>query len=480
MTTLEPNFPNKNHISAYFFDDLLATCCHEIIARGMDTEFLPSTIKDWLAGKILRSLPKRFVQKFVSFMLENRDFSDHLGYKENGRGTEFTMVFHKSNSERAQKQRAIVDQNKANFEKELYGNLAPPNADDSELDLKIFNEKYETLGFDLAADELILENRGRKNYDLPNGPDFSEMDLNSTLPKLPKETEVEKLAKERDKYEKRQFLDRYVITKPETGTFACKICQKEYENKLSLHQHIRNGHSAFENSHSSASSSNPKKLDLECQICHNKFDRKSRLSQHYANKHGKNGKLAEAELLIFGKIITEVDHITKDPRGRKRKQPSALDPTIYNPETGLKWNSPKERLKKYPEIRYDENLDTFICDPCGKSYTVIKHALRHVEQVHYKILKHKCHLCDAAFGDSFKLRCHVDSIHSKDLKYFCPICQRGCSNEENLREHKKRSHPTEYQMERKLFLEKQAADKKAKMQFKISIDDYEKQQLNLA
>lgn len=67
---------------AFNFDDLLVTCCREIIKNGLSSDKIPSTIRDWLAGRILTALPAPLVNKLVKLLLEQREISEFICLKE--------------------------------------------------------------------------------------------------------------------------------------------------------------------------------------------------------------------------------------------------------------------------------------------------------------------------------------------------------------------------------------------------------------
>ena len=98
---------NMNSRNAYNVDDLLVSCSHEIMVNGMDSNIIPDTIKDWLAGKVLRSLPKRLTQKLLSFLLDNRDMEGTLGFRENqgGEVPEFTLLIYRTAKSKLRKER---------------------------------------------------------------------------------------------------------------------------------------------------------------------------------------------------------------------------------------------------------------------------------------------------------------------------------------------------------------------------------------
>ena len=66
----------------FSFDDMLASCVAEIVKNGMDTLAIPDSIKDWVAGKLLRGMPKQLTQRLLSFMMEQRDFEGLLAFRE--------------------------------------------------------------------------------------------------------------------------------------------------------------------------------------------------------------------------------------------------------------------------------------------------------------------------------------------------------------------------------------------------------------
>ena len=100
-----------NAQNAYNVDDLLVSCSHEIMVNGMDSDIIPDTIKDWLAGKVLRALPKRLTQKLLSFLLDNRDMEGTLGFRENQNGDipEFTLLIYRTAKSKLRKERENPD-----------------------------------------------------------------------------------------------------------------------------------------------------------------------------------------------------------------------------------------------------------------------------------------------------------------------------------------------------------------------------------
>ena len=88
----------SKNADVYSFDDLLVSCCNEISTNGINSECIPPTIRDWIAGKIIESLPQKLVQRLVSFLTENRDMSETMAYREkvNCEVPEFTLLMYRS------------------------------------------------------------------------------------------------------------------------------------------------------------------------------------------------------------------------------------------------------------------------------------------------------------------------------------------------------------------------------------------------
>merc|ERR1711879_866234 len=132
----------------YSFDDLLISSAQEIMVNGMGSEVIPETIKDWLAGKVLRALPKRLTQKLLSFLVDNRDMEATLGFKENQNGDipEFTLLMYRTAKSKIRKEREgnpnITNQVVENVDQEVVFNGGEPT-----------NEGIEFFSQELVVDQ---------------------------------------------------------------------------------------------------------------------------------------------------------------------------------------------------------------------------------------------------------------------------------------------------------------------------------------
>merc|ERR1711971_308619 len=143
---LRPKIQPQN-ADIFSFDDLLITCAHEIMINGINTEVIPTTIKDWISGKIVKALPHRLIQKLLGFLIDNRDMTDTIAYKEKNSGDvpEFTMYLYRTA--------------KAKIRAEKSGGRIEKNVVDSPLSTKndrpIFDEeKLNGEGLNFFSDEI--------------------------------------------------------------------------------------------------------------------------------------------------------------------------------------------------------------------------------------------------------------------------------------------------------------------------------------
>merc|ERR1712035_273875 len=77
----------------------------------------------------------------------------------------------------------------------------------------------------------------------------------------------------------------------------------------------------------------------------------------------------------------------------------------------------------------------------SKKGTVI---VKHVEQVHKKILEFQCDICGNKFGSRTNLKKHMYT-HTKKYPFNCLHCNKGFPTEHKyMAEHCKKHHPEEY------------------------------------
>merc|ERR1712032_110978 len=66
--------------------------------NGINSTVIPPTIKDWISGKIVNALPHRLVQKLLGFLIDNRDMTETIAFREKNHGEvpEFTLLLYRT------------------------------------------------------------------------------------------------------------------------------------------------------------------------------------------------------------------------------------------------------------------------------------------------------------------------------------------------------------------------------------------------
>lgn len=256
----------QKHVNVYQLDDLLVACAQDIIVNGFATETIPDSIKEWVAGKVLKTLPKRLTQKLLSFVLDNRDTADTIGIKESTNGQEFTLICYKS---KAQKERAESDHKQNAILKEkfgqnlpsLYGRNSKPDQNQSDNEEIIFDENkiISDRGVDFFSPELIMDQSQivpmmgssrtlvRKRHASPTEKSEEDLDdLNtadetdfmsqdeSGLPKVKKRKKPTAVLNEDGTIKKTQPKKK----KPAN----CPVCDKQLSSQTRCNAHIKSFH----------------------------------------------------------------------------------------------------------------------------------------------------------------------------------------------------------------------------------------------
>merc|ERR1712048_266841 len=124
----------------------MVASAQEVMVNGIDSPVIPETIKDWLAGKVLRSLPKRLTQKLLSFLLDNRDMEGTLGFRENQNGDipEFTLLIYRTAKSKLRKERENPD------------HLLPQKIDENDVQNVFQGKAIENNGIEFFGNDIII------------------------------------------------------------------------------------------------------------------------------------------------------------------------------------------------------------------------------------------------------------------------------------------------------------------------------------
>jgi len=373
----------------FSFDDMLASCVAEITKNGMDTLAVPDTIKDWVAGKLLRAFPKQLTQRLLNFMMEQRDFEGLLAFREcrTGDVPEFTLLLHQDHRSRAFNTDGLQN------DQSQHNNL-PKIFDDA----NITNNGEKFFCNELLIDESSIvpikyPQTWRKKTKLedmsPVDPSsVKTIDKNETINK-----EKSKRGPKRKPYielEERQRFRRQAEAKTQLKEVYGAVPGKKLGRP--------------------AKQEDGKESDYQCHVCDSAFHSNLSLGKHYKNKH----------------------------------------PNVMNPHTVASYKQQAEArekmLKDFPEIYHDPDSG-FVCTICGKNWPRLPFlCARHVTEVHRKDKNFNCEVCQKTFTRGSSLKRHMD-LHSGNL-FPCQYCGKTfvrLTDLENV--HKKSHHPGEYTKE---------------------------------
>jgi len=394
------------HQDGYNLDDLLVSVTQEIMVNGMDTLAVPETIKDWLAGKVLRALPKRLNQKLLSFLLDNRDMEGSLGFREREDGDipEFTLLLYRSAKSKERKER----EGKAR------------NLDENDFD-QIDHRKNVAISLGLAREENDEKSRtifDENSLDKKGIRFFDDVIIDPTVKKESNKTTI-KRKKDDDGFRVSKSLD---FTDSEDSEY--EIDRKPKRKKSSK---TRKPSETLEPEPEPNSEDEiydhyykPKKAEdgtgCFCQCCGKKFRSGYETRRHQKAKH-KEWWAQRPE-----------ERLGAHPIKKKRKDA-------------------EDQLDKYPEIMHNPETHTsrqnFTCMLCTKTSTTLQHAIRHLNAVHKKEKNCTCHVCGQSFSLSQSLKKHM-FLHT-GMPSVCVDCGKQFASEHKLREeHMKKHHPERY------------------------------------
>ncbi len=83
--------------------------------------------------------------------------------------------------------------------------------------------------------------------------------------------------------------------------------------------------------------------------------------------------------------------------------------------------------------------DPFPCRKCSKSFKLKKYLTKHMQRVHFKKFKNKCHFCTKVFFDVGELKQHVQSAH-EGVRYQCAHCPGKFISLKNAERHERSVH----------------------------------------
>jgi len=376
-----------NFIDGFSFDDWLVSIGQEIMVNGWKTDNIPETVKDWFSGKVLRALPPRLIQKFIGFLLDNRDIEGSIAIREMN-DEEFHILIYKSEKTRLRREKDEA-------------------AEQVKLDNMARNPTPENLAYIQHRQTEYESIESRKNHSLIFDEDhgttedglkfFCDEVIQDPLHKQEIEAKNEKLKAKLPEMRKNNYQD-----DPESKLTSLPSFDKtDSEDNLNSDEERRLRQQILKN--------RKRKLQPKthlCDTCGKAFENPSRLKRHMRQVHNNEDS-------------------SHRPRG----------------------NGPSEKqlALECPDVLFDEKMGKWSCKLCGKQNARPGHLVRHIKTVHYKQVAAACSICATEFTDTNSLKRHM--LKHDGYQIECQWCLKKYQTKWKKMEHVKRHHPLEYAQE---------------------------------
>jgi hypothetical protein len=387
-------------IDGFSFDDWLVSIGQEIMVNGWKTENIPETVKDWFSGKVLRALPPRLIQKFIGFLLDNRDIDGSIAIREMN-DEEFHILIYKSEKTRLRREKdeaaeqVKLDNMARNPTPEHLAYIQHKNTEYESIESRknhtlIFDENGTTEdGLKFFCDEVIQDPLYKKEIEAKNEK------LRVKLPEMRKLPENRENSTRKNNYQ----------NDPDTSLPSLDKSDSE-DNLNSDEEQKLNDEVRQRILVQRKRKKQPK--NLPCETCGKCFENPSRLKRHVRQVHNSENP----------------NHISRS-RG-----------------TGP---SERQLALECPDVLFDEKMDKWSCKLCGKQNTRPGHIVRHVKTVHYKDVAASCSICGTEFTDTNSLKRHM--LKHDGYQIECQWCLKKYQTKWKKMEHVKRHHPLEYAQE---------------------------------
>ena len=195
--------------------------------------------------------------------------------------------------------------------------------------------------------------------------------------------------------------------------YQCDICESTFNFPSVLKQHFKMVHD---------------RKTVKCDIC-GKEVRKYCLKKHKQYFHKENKQIFKCE--PCDKESTQEEYL----KSHERTQHYKLGKCKYCSKLfGL-----GRSLNQHLEVVHGKS-QRVKCHLCNNELSNKGQLPRHIKTVHEKIKNHKCNACDKTFFNNKDLKIHTEGVHSGMRNYPCDACAKSYTNKANLVRHKRESH----------------------------------------
>ena len=434
-----------SHCETFQFDDLLVSCCTEIIENGYESKLIPEVIKAWICEKIIQSLPQNLLKQLLKALMESRDLEKTMNFSNDVLKDQ--SDFPVGHNIKMQIFNDEIMKNSYQTRTENNDNLFNP--DKSFLDTpeffcdEILTDKHQVipLSYQQKPPEVPIRENTKLTEKIQNSSNFihatkiDQFDQNSSS----EDEEIDNLEPSK---------------KPR---LTCEFCSQTYAQKDSLRNHYKKHHLEaytkmieFNKKHPKPKTQKTKfgKFDdrLQCAKCDCVFKDVSQVYTHQKKYHPGYREMVTS---TYGKRVTKTDELGEDGevnaqtchsyylKCQQCTQKFFLQEDLD--EHQKKWHLEYYQLRK---ISLEAKMDKYKCKLCGKVYgrsqTFRRHMMTHTGD--YPV---HCEHCGQGFSDNYRLKRHM-MMHTGEYPVRCDICDKGYRDWGRYMRHCKPNHPEIY------------------------------------
>lgn len=221
--------------------------------------------------------------------------------------------------------------------------------------------------------------------------------------------------------------------------FGCPHCNKVYVYDASLQSHIRKVHAGrvtsdgeMENDGEINDATTTFDIHYPCEHCDKVYSRFNTLRRHVAQAHPEKQPLSKLRRYY----CEYCDRFFTDDKLRVEHLKTDHSDVIHNCKIPNIFTELSERC-----AIHTEGIKKFKCDQCVRVFKCFLDLRKHYS-AHTGVKSYCCDMCGKRFRRKFILKMHVDVVHNKSKKYKCHICSLAFGIRSNLNSHM-RTHSEE-------------------------------------